>query len=562
MAADERYNEWLLHVTDKALCEELQSIGGDESAISDRFYRELAFGTGGLRGEIGAGTNCMNIVTVTRATRGLCAYLCEKFPKPRLVIGFDNRKNSTLFAKTAARAAAGCGVMVYLFDRLLPTPVLSYAVRALDCSGGIMITASHNPREYNGYKVYGGDGCQITDNAAAEIEKRIAQTPYFGQEDDAPDNLIMPVPDAVLEEYLLMVSSLATGEKSAAEALKIIYTPLNGTGLEPVTKVLKMNGFDNVFVVPEQRDPDPDFATCPYPNPEIYEAMEKGLQYLSLRSADLLLATDPDCDRVGAAIINNGQPRLISGNEMGILLFDYLCREHPLPDRPVAVKTIVTTDMARAIAEKHSVELRDVLTGFKYIGETIGALEAEGRRTDFLFGFEESYGYLSGTDVRDKDGVNAALLICRMTAFYKSRGITLSQALAALEEEYGAYAQALESHAFRGKTGMKHMASVMDTLRVSPPETLMGKTLLTIGDYEKQTITDTASGALSPTGLPRSNVLKYAFSDGFGAVVRPSGTEPKLKIYLTARGESREQAAAALATWQEAFRQAMQTHGM
>ncbi len=552
MTANERYAQWLTHITDQELLLELQTIKGNDGAISDRFFRELAFGTGGLRGEIGAGTNNMNIVTVARATRGLCAYLREKFESPGLAIGFDNRRNSTLFAKTAAKTASACGVKVYLFDRLLPTPVLSYAVRALHCAGGIMITASHNPREYNGYKVYGEDGCQITDEAAEAIEKKIAETPYFGERDEARDDLISPVPDTLLDQYLNRVSALAPGDERAAKNLKIIYTPLNGTGLEPVTKALQMNGFADVFVVPEQRLPDPNFTTCPYPNPEMPEAMQKGIECLTARNADLLLATDPDCDRVGTAIIENGKPRLFSGNEMGVLLLDYLCRTQTLPKHPVAVKTIVTTDMAKAIAAAHGIELREVLTGFKYIGEQIALLEREGRRDDYFFGFEESYGYLSGADVRDKDGVNAALLICRMTADYKARGMTLTEAMAALEETYGAYAQALESHAFKGESGMKHMADVMDALRNAPPGCVMGKSLRSIGDYEQQIVTDTVLGSVAPSRLPRSNVLKYLFEDDFGAVVRPSGTEPKLKIYLTARGKTREQATKALAAWQQA----------
>lgn len=562
MTANERYAQWLQSVGDGETAAELRAIAGDENAIGDRFYRELSFGTGGLRAEIGAGTNRMNTVTVARATRGLCAYLLERSRAPRIAVGFDNRRNSALFARTVAETASALNVGVYLFDRLLPTPVLSCAVRELGCAGGVMITASHNPREYNGYKVYGGDGCQITDEAAAAIERAIARTPYFGAEAPPRGELIAPVPEELLERYLRMVSSLAPGDESAAKRLKIVYTPLNGTGLEPVTKALAMNGFSDVFVVPEQRDPDPDFATCPSPNPEIREAMAIGLSYLASRRADLLVATDPDCDRVGAAIIENGAPRLISGNEMGVLLLDYLCRTRALPARPVAVKTIVTTDLATAVAAAHGVEMREVLTGFKYIGETVARLESEGRRDDFLFGFEESYGCLSGTHARDKDGVDGALLICRMTADFKARGMTLGDALAALEREYGAYAQRTENRVFRGESGMRRMAEVMDALREAPPETVMGKPLVTLSDYERQTITDIASGSAAPSGLPRANALKYVFSDDFGAVIRPSGTEPKIKIYLTARGDTGEAAARALSLWQKAFDEYAAQYGL
>lgn len=534
-----------------ALREELDAIGGDDAAIEDRFYRDLAFGTGGLRGVIGAGTNRMNVYTVGKATQGYSNYLNRRFAAPSVAIAYDSRINSRLFAETAAGVFAANGIRVHIYDRLMPTPSLSFAVRDLRCSGGCVITASHNPAKYNGYKVYGLDGCQITTDAAAAIQSEIDRVDPFADVRSMPfsealsADLAAYIGADTVERYLAAVSGASLLPEGMAQNVSIVYTPLNGTGISCVPHTLRSHGFTNLLLPPEQAEPDGNFPTCPYPNPEIREALAVGLRLAEETGSELLLATDPDCDRVGAAVKTENGYRLISGNEMGVLLLDFVCRmrreNRTMPERPVAVKTIVTTPMAEKIAVHYGVELRNVLTGFKFIGEQIGRLEKENAAERFIFGFEESYGYLSGSFVRDKDAVNASLLICEMFVWYKAQGKTLADALDALYAQYGFYETKLLSFAFEGSAGFTHMTALLDSLRSAPPAELGGERVTATVDYDRD-----------ETGLPRSNVLRFVFSGG-EAVVRPSGTEPKLKIYLTAARESRDASRALLDALERQF---------
>ncbi len=558
------YESWLENCTDAELKDELLSIKGDEEKINDRFYCELTFGTGGLRGEIGAGANRMNIYTVGKATQGLADYLKQAFEQPSVAISHDNRKNSDIFADHAAAILAANGVKVYMYPVLEPTPMLSYATRYFNCSGGIMITASHNPAVYNGYKVYGPDGCQITDEAAHAIEECINLVDIFDGITIAPlDELVRSgkieyIGDECIESYQQMIAKLAPGSEEKAAALSIVYTPLNGTGRVPVQEALRRAGFNNVTIVKEQEMPDPAFPTCPYPNPEIREALELGIQKMKETGADLLLATDPDCDRVGTAVWDHGELRLMTGNEIGVLLMDYVCKNRietcTMPKDPVMVKTIVTTEQAEGIAAHYGIELRDVLTGFKYIGEQIGLLEKEGHPERYLLGFEESYGYLSGTEVRDKDGVNAALLICRMTADWKARGLSLADALRDVQKRFGAYEQGLESITFRGENGMKEMKRIMECLRKDPPKSIMGLVLTRVEDYLQKTSVDVVTGEVTPITLPTSNVLKFRFGKEATLVARPSGTEPKLKLYYAVSADTDPMAVEKLKQFKAAVR--------
>ncbi len=537
----QRYEEWRSRPDlDGALAAELAAIDGDAAAIEDRFYRTLAFGTGGLRGVLGAGTNRMNIYTVARATRGLAAYLHSQSAAPACAVAYDSRNQSDRFARVTAAVLAGAGVQVHLYEELMPTPMLSFAVRALSCTAGVVITASHNPARYNGYKVYGADGCQITLDAAAAVLRCIDAEPDFAPIPDFAEMLsagrVQYIGRDVIDAYDAAVLAQCPGPLEAP--LKVAYSPLNGTGNKPVRRALAALGVE-VCVVKEQENPDGDFPTCPYPNPEIPQAMALAVQLCRDSGADFCLATDPDCDRVGAAALDErGEIRMINGNEMGVLLLDYLCKTRlaagTMPPRPVAVKTIVTTEMAAAVAQKYGLELRNVLTGFKFIGEQIGLLEAAGQAGRFVFGFEESYGYLSGSYVRDKDGVDGAVLICAMAAHHKARGLTLPGALAALEAEYGCWRTALLSFEFDGAAGMETMNRMLDGLRAGH-DAFAGRAVEEMTDYLND-----------DTGLPRSNVLRMALAGGCTAVVRPSGTEPKLKIYRTARARGPADAGAAL----------------
>ncbi len=540
MSYMESYRLWREKLGEnEALYAELAGIEGDEREIEDRFYRDLEFGTGGLRGVLGAGTNRMNVYTVAKATQGYCAYLLAQNQAPSVAIAYDSRMYSNLFARTAAEVFAANGIKVHIYPRLMPTPALSFAVRDLHCHGGIVITASHNPAKYNGYKVYGPDGCQITTQAARAVQQKINQVDPFQDvrrtdfEDALIAGTIRYIGEDTVERYLAAVGTASVLPEEVKKDVSIVYTPLNGTGTSCVPRCLREHGFTNITIPEEQKDPDGNFPTCPYPNPEVREALEVGLRWAEKTGSDLLLATDPDCDRVGAAVRNKDKYTLISGNEMGVLLLDFICKMRTgngtMPDKPVAVKTIVTTPMAAKVAAHYGVELIDVLTGFKFIGEQIGLLEKDGEAERYIFGFEESYGYLSGSFVRDKDAVNASLLICEMFAWYKSRGKSLPDVLEELYRTYGFYESRLLSFAFEGSSGFEKMKALMDGLRERPP----GE----IAEYRVEKIVDYRS---DPTGLPKSNVVRFFLSGGHEAVVRPSGTEPKLKVYLTSLGKNRE----------------------
>ncbi len=535
----DEYNRWIEQSSDDKLLAELVHMS--EEQTEDAFYRDLAFGTGGLRGTIGAGTNRMNRHVVARASQGLSGYLLSVDKAPSVVIGYDSRIMSDEFAEAAAGVFAANGITVYLWPQLLPVPTVSFAVRRLHANAGVMITASHNPAKYNGYKVYGSDGCQITTQAAKEILERINACDYFDDMrilplDDAKEKgLVEYIDDAVLTEFVEAVKgqSVLYGDGIDRD-VAIVYSPLNGTGLVPVTRVLSETGFTNITVVEEQRMPDGTFPTCPYPNPEIREAMSLGLKYCERTGADLLLATDPDCDRCGIAVRNQaGEYQLLSGNEVGLLLLDYICAQRTkhgrMPASPVFVKTIVTMDLAQKIADYYGVETRNVLTGFKFIGEVIGRLEMENRADDYICGFEESYGYLTGSYVRDKDGVNAAFMICEMFAFYKTRGISLLDRLEELYSRFGFCLNTLHSYEFDGSAGMQRMSDIMSLLRGG---------IRQIGEAE---VTDTIDYAGGVDGLPPSDVLKFCISTG-SVVVRPSGTEPKLKAYISVTADDRAKA--------------------
>ena len=529
---------------DPDLTAELQSIRNDEKAVSDRFYRHLAFGTGGLRGVLGAGTNRMNLYTVRRATQGLADYLNATDLPKSVAIAHDSRVKGDLFAREAARVLAANGITAHLYPRLEPTPALSWAVRYLRCGAGICVTASHNPAQYNGYKVYGADGCQITPEAAEKVLAAMEKTDCFDgvkladYDAAAAEGKIKIIPDECLDAFVDAVLALRPGND--VSKLKLVYTPLNGSGLECVKKLLAKMGVTELTVVPSQEAPDGHFPTCPYPNPEIREAMEEGLRLCDEVKPDLLIGTDPDCDRMGAAVPDGqGGYRLITGNEMGVLLLDYLCRtriaRNTMPPNPVAVTTIVSTDMATPVAQSYGVELRRTLTGFKYIGEQIGLLEEEGHAERYLFGFEESYGYLSGAHVRDKDAVNAVMLACECAAWYAGQGMTLLDAMNALYEKFGFYRNGLLSRAFEGQDGMAAMDALMKSLRTAPPAE--------IGGWKVSGTTDYLNDG---TGLIPSDVLEFRLEDAGKVIVRPSGTEPKLKIYLSVRGSGEEDAAARL----------------
>ena len=540
------YERWLAMIEAKddivgkdELLDELRSM--NEEAVEDAFYRDLAFGTGGLRGTIGAGTNRMNVLTVAKASQGLANYLLKNYERPSVVIGFDSRLKSDIFAQEAAAVFAANGINVWAWNRLLPVPTVSYATRYIGASAGVMITASHNPSKYNGYKVYGSDGCQITTEAAAEILAEIEKIDIFSDVKRMPwssariNGKIEVIPEKVLDAFIEEVKgqSVLYGDE-VDRNVAIVYSPLNGTGLEPVTRVLKETGFTNITVVEEQRLPDGNFPTCPYPNPEIREAMELGLQYCEHTGADLLLATDPDCDRCGIAVKNSeGGYQLLSGNEVGLLLLDYICSQRQkhgkMPDHPVFIKTIVTMDLAEKIADHYSVETINVLTGFKFIGEVIGRMEAEGREKDYICGFEESYGYLTGTYVRDKDAVNAAFMICEMFAFYKTRGISLLQKLDEIYSTYGYCLNTLHSYEFPGLSGMAKMQAIMGAFHEGL-DVIGGEDVIKTEDYSR-----------GLNGLPASDVLKF-YTENSSVVIRPSGTEPKLKAYISITAPDRNAA--------------------
>lgn len=530
------YERWLHRVTDEEILSELKDL--DDSSREDAFYRNLAFGTGGLRGTIGAGTNRMNVLVVSKASQGLANYLGAG---ASVVIGYDSRIKSDVFARKAAGVFAANGISVHIWPELLPVPTVSYAVRKLGASAGVMVTASHNPSKYNGYKVYGPDGCQITTEAAkgilAEIEKIdiFADVKSIAFDEGLSSGKIDYIDGSVLTDFIEEVKgqSVLFGDDINRD-LAIVYSPLNGTGLKPVTKALRESGFTNITIVEEQKNPDGNFPTCPYPNPEIREAMELGLEYCKKTGADLLLATDPDADRCGIAVkTTTGDYQLLSGNEVGLLLLDYICSQRQkhgrMPEHPVFVKTIVTMDLAEKIADHYGVETINVLTGFKFIGEVIRRLEVQGREKDYICGFEESYGYLTGTYVRDKDAVNAAFMVCEMFAFYKTREISLLEKLNEIYVDYGFCMNTLHSYEFDGSAGMQKMADIMSVFHEGIDE-LGGQKVRETQDYSK-----------GLNGLPASDVLKFITESG-SVVVRPSGTEPKLKTYISITAANREKA--------------------
>ena len=553
----ELFHRWCENaVDDPDLVAELKSIAGDEEAIRERFYQDLAFGTGGLRGVLGAGTALMNIYTVRRATQGLANYVKESFDSPSVAISYDSRNKSESFAKESAAVLAANGIRVYIYNELMPTPMLSYAVRALKCSAGIMVTASHNPAKYNGYKAYGADGCQMTIDAANIVIGKINALDIFKDVKTADFNTAMQegkisyIGSDVIENYYKEVLAQGIHTDCCAESgLKIVYTPLNGTGNKPVREILSRIGIQNVTVVPEQELPDGDFPTCPYPNPEIREALAYGLRLCDEVKPDLLLATDPDCDRVGIAVPDgNDGYALFTGNEVGAMLFEYICNERTklgtMPKDPIAVKTIVTTDLVNPIAKEFGVEIINVLTGFKFIGEQIGLLEAKGEENRYIFGFEESYGYLAGSYVRDKDAVVASMLIVEMAAFYRTKGISMMQARENLYAKYGVFKQSQESFSFEGVSGMHKMQEIMKSLRTDAPASIGGLAVQSTADYLTGEIVDKATGKVQPTHLPKSDVVSFFLPDNASVIVRPSGTEPKIKAYYTTAAKTMDEAAA------------------
>lgn len=540
---NKKYQEWLAHtLEDPDLTAELQAVKDDPEAINDRFYRDLEFGTGGLRGVIGAGTNRMNIYTVRKATQGLADHINQTCKNGSVAISYDSRHKSDVFAKEVARVCAANGVKAYLYPQLMPTPMLSFAVRDLKCSMGVMITASHNPAKYNGYKAYGADGCQITNETADAVLANILAVDEFDSvkladfDEALAEGKIVYIGEDTVERYFENVQKQSIhSEIVKASGFRVVYTPLNGTGNKPVREILKRIGIKDVTVVKEQENPDGDFPTCPFPNPEIKQALELGMKYCEETGSDLLLATDPDCDRVGIAVKYQGDYKLLTGNEVGTLLLDYIASQRKamgtLPERPLAVKTIVTTDLAARVAEKHGVELLDVLTGFKFIGEQIGRMEAAGEADRYIFGFEESYGYLAGTYVRDKDAVVASMLICEMAAFYSRQGKNLVNVLNELYATYGYYLCTQQSFGFEGEAGMEIMKKLMNHLRENPADRIDGDKVIAFGDYLKNVRTDRLTGEQTHIDLPKSDVLMYEMEGGSKAVIRPSGTEPKIKVY-------------------------------
>ncbi|MGN1388321.1 MAG: phospho-sugar mutase [Bulleidia sp.] len=543
----EEYERWCsADLEDIDLSNELREIRGDDNAIKDRFAAALKFGTAGLRGTLGAGTNRMNIWVVRQATQGVADWVKTQGGTQTVAISYDSRLKGWTFARDAAGVLAANGIHVRIYDELMPVPALSFATRYYHCNAGIMITASHNPAQYNGYKAYGPDGCQMTDDAAGVVYAQIQKTDvltgakYMSFREGVEKGLIRFVQDDCIQALYEAIESRQVRPGLCRTAgLKLVYSPLNGTGLVPVTHVLRDIGITDITIVPEQEYPNGYFTTCPYPNPEIREALQKGLELAEKTGADLMLATDPDADRVGIAMkCPDGSYELVSGNEMGVLLLDYICagriEKGTMPEKPVAVMSIVSTPLADKVAEHYGVELRHTLTGFKWIGDQIAQLEAAGETDRFIFGFEESYGYLAGPYVRDKDAVVGSMLICEMAAYYRSIGSSIKQRLEEIYQQYGRYLNKVDSYSFPGLSGMEKMAGIMEDLRKNPPADFAGDKVVKAIDYEKP----------EETGLPKANVLTYHLEDGATVVVRPSGTEPKIKTYFTTLGKTLAEAEA------------------
>ena len=550
---NEKYKLWCEKaVGDPDLIKELESIKGNEEAISDAFYKDLEFGTGGLRGVIGAGTNRMNIYTVGKASQGLAAYVNSVSENGRIAVAYDSRIKSDLFAKTAASIFAANGIKVYIYKELMPTPMLSFAVRRLKCDAGVVVTASHNPAKYNGYKAYGPDGCQLGLEAADYVLSIMNKVDIFDDvktldfDNAVAEGKIEYIGDDIIEEYLNCVLACRVAPEADVKSLNVIYTPLHGSGNKPVRSILKKIGVTNVTVVPEQELPDGNFPTAPYPNPEIRQAFECALKLANEIKPELLLATDPDCDRVGIAVRDGEEYKLLSGNDVGALLLDFILARRTengtLPKNPIAVKTIVTTELCRKIAKSYGCELVDVLTGFKFIGEQITMLEEKGEENRFGFGFEESYGYLGGTYVRDKDAVIASMLICEMVAYYKTQGKNLIEALDGIYKQYGYYICTQKSFTCEGESGMKQIKGMMEALRNDTPKEINGSAVVKFDDYETSVSHDLKNGCEKKITLPRSNVLCFYMEDGCSLIVRPSGTEPKIKLYIGAVGKTYSEA--------------------
>lgn len=555
MTIQELYKLWCEKaVDDPDLIPELKSIEGNNSEIEDRFAISLKFGTAGLRGVIGAGTNRMNIYTVRQATQGLADYVNQEFDNGSVAIAFDSRIKSDVFAKEAASVLAANGIKVYIYPELMPTPMLSFAVRELKCDSGIVITASHNPAKYNGYKVYGSDGCQMPPQAADIVLEKISHVDVLDGarvidfEEGLKSGKIEYISQDVIDKYLEKVKEQSIHPEIVAESgLKVVFTPLNGTGNKPIRQILKNIGVKDIVVVPEQENPDGNFPTCPFPNPEIKEALQMGLELSKEVKPDLLLASDPDADRMGIAVPDgNGDFVLFSGNEVGALLLEYICHERTalgtMPENPITVKTIVSTDIIAKIAEAYNVQMLEVLTGFKFIGEQIGLLEEKNEENRYIFGFEESYGYLAGSYVRDKDAVVASMLVCEMTAFYRTKGISLIQARENLYAKYGNFVHTQKSFICEGLSGMERMSEIMTELRENPPCEIGGLKVLEIADYKASIQKDLTNGKEEIINLPKSDVISFVLDKNAKVIIRPSGTEPKIKAYYTTTDSDRQKA--------------------
>lgn len=560
---EDKYKLWCEKaVKDPDLISELKEIENDSDAVSDAFYKDLEFGTGGLRGVIGAGTNRMNVYTVGKASQGLAAYVNSVTDNGKIAIAYDSRIKSDLFAKTAACVFAANGIKVYIYKELMPTPMLSFAVRHLKCDAGVVVTASHNPAKYNGYKAYGPDGCQLGLEAADYVLSIMNKVDIFDGVKDTDfetaveKGQIEYIGDDVINDYLSCVEACRVAPEADVASLKVIYTPLHGSGNKPVRKILDRIGVKNVTVVPEQEKPNGNFPTAPYPNPEIRQAFECALKLADSVKPDLLLATDPDCDRVGIAVPYNGEYKLLSGNDVGALLLDFTLARRTengtLPNKPVAVKTIVTTELCRKIADNYGCELRDVLTGFKFIGEQITELEKKGEENRFVFGFEESYGYLGGSYVRDKDAVIGSMLICEMVAYYKAEGKSLIDVLDMLYKKYGYYLCSQKSFTCEGESGMNRIKGIMESIRAEAPSVINGHKAVRFDDYETSVSRNMCDGSEKKITLPRSNVLAFYMEDGSSLIVRPSGTEPKIKLYLGSVGDTMEIAKSELSALENA----------
>lgn len=549
----DEYRRWCRQVKEDYLLEELNAIKDNDREIEDRFLLNLEFGTAGLRGVLGAGTNRMNIYTVAKATQGLANYLLSEEEHPKVAISYDSRNRSREFAKISARVLAANGIKVYIYSTLMPVPMLSFAVRNTGSSAGIMVTASHNPAKYNGYKVYGPDGCQMTSESADKVLGEINKLDIFKDikkvdfEKALEEKNIEYTPDSVINAYYeWCLGQMMRKDIFKKEPLQLVYTPLNGAGNLPVRHVLKTAGLENISVVKEQEMPNGNFPTCPYPNPEIKEAMALGLEQAKREKADILIATDPDCDRVGIAVKEAGDYIMLTGNQVGILLVDYIAKTRKelgtLPENPILVKSIVTSSLADRVAKSHGVETVNVLTGFKYIGDTIKKLEEKGEKDRFILGFEESYGYLVGTEVRDKDAVVATLIICEMAAYYRSIGSSVYKALQEIYQKFGFYLNKVDSYTFEGLRGMDKMKEIMSALRANP--------LMKLGDYEVEAREDyktlvhkdEKTGRVTDIKLPSSNILVYMLQGGHQVIIRPSGTEPKIKVYYSIKGKDRREA--------------------